>query len=684
MDVAASGPTDEELRAAARRIPLVQSTVAEWAKRHSAEQLSGALAEALSSAGVHAATVLAVAATSRGALLDSEVVRRLLPEVDSIMLFGPLVFATGGDRVELLLRFLDDGAGAWEREALAILLATDQPFAERPPHRLVTHARRLARKNLGRSAALVFGAGASRLGDPHLDALAPRYIELGRREAAVVASTLEAARRAPLDALPTAAPPRISSGYTIRNEGPSVGRNDACPCGSGKKYKKCCAGKVTEISAEPPPIDPALLTWEQVGDLRPSVIVELDPLRLSRRARIEGFRKLISYRRWSAAEHFLDAIRAESGEEDAEDWREELIDGAIEQRAYDVVERHVAKLPAERHNRRLQIRTACIRRPPDLLDQLHDHARRALEEERGDTMMSLAFAMLDYLPALGILVARGALTNERHLDSLTLLTSMEEARDELGIAPFEPWWDVWEQITDHRDRSGMTASERENVEKISSELRRARVKADEAAAEAAYLQRRLETLEAAIPAPLPPEAAGARAMPDATTDTATRAKDLEAQRGRLRTKVEELQRIVSEGQEERRELRQRLAAAAKQSSQPPVSDAPAASDGDDDDDRGEAFQRPRRVLVPAFAPRASKAIADLPAETAEVVLVLVAELAAGRENTWSGVKQLRVRQFLSARAGIHYRVLFSVGEGALDVAHVTHRRDLEQAIASLE
>ena len=27
---------------------------------------------------------------------------------------------------------------------------------------------------------------------------------------------------------------------TIRNEGPKVGRNDPCPCGSGKKYKNCC------------------------------------------------------------------------------------------------------------------------------------------------------------------------------------------------------------------------------------------------------------------------------------------------------------------------------------------------------------------------------------------------------------------------------------------------------------
>ena len=31
---------------------------------------------------------------------------------------------------------------------------------------------------------------------------------------------------------------------TVHKEGPDVGRNDPCPCGSGKKYKKCCgAGK---------------------------------------------------------------------------------------------------------------------------------------------------------------------------------------------------------------------------------------------------------------------------------------------------------------------------------------------------------------------------------------------------------------------------------------------------------
>ena len=38
-------------------------------------------------------------------------------------------------------------------------------------------------------------------------------------------------------------PPRVGGDdaemKTVHREGPKVGRNDPCPCGSGKKYKKC-------------------------------------------------------------------------------------------------------------------------------------------------------------------------------------------------------------------------------------------------------------------------------------------------------------------------------------------------------------------------------------------------------------------------------------------------------------
>lgn len=37
-------------------------------------------------------------------------------------------------------------------------------------------------------------------------------------------------------------PPKMkqSDNLPIVNDGPMIGRNDPCPCGSGKKYKKCC------------------------------------------------------------------------------------------------------------------------------------------------------------------------------------------------------------------------------------------------------------------------------------------------------------------------------------------------------------------------------------------------------------------------------------------------------------
>jgi len=39
--------------------------------------------------------------------------------------------------------------------------------------------------------------------------------------------------------------PQRSSGIDpVKREAPKVGRNDPCPCGSGKKYKKCCGADV--------------------------------------------------------------------------------------------------------------------------------------------------------------------------------------------------------------------------------------------------------------------------------------------------------------------------------------------------------------------------------------------------------------------------------------------------------
>ena len=34
--------------------------------------------------------------------------------------------------------------------------------------------------------------------------------------------------------------PLDGKSHPIKRKQPKTGRNEACPCGSGKKYKKCC------------------------------------------------------------------------------------------------------------------------------------------------------------------------------------------------------------------------------------------------------------------------------------------------------------------------------------------------------------------------------------------------------------------------------------------------------------
>jgi preprotein translocase subunit SecA len=59
---------------------------------------------------------------------------------------------------------------------------------------------------------------------------APAFAGVGGR-----ATAAAAARQAPVPAR-TGGDDVVK---TVKHDGPKVGRNDPCPCGSGKKYKKC-------------------------------------------------------------------------------------------------------------------------------------------------------------------------------------------------------------------------------------------------------------------------------------------------------------------------------------------------------------------------------------------------------------------------------------------------------------
>jgi preprotein translocase subunit SecA len=55
--------------------------------------------------------------------------------------------------------------------------------------------------------------------------------------------------RGPEPAVTAGGETESGKGVTVRRDGKKVGRNDPCPCGSGKKYKKCCLLKETQARA---------------------------------------------------------------------------------------------------------------------------------------------------------------------------------------------------------------------------------------------------------------------------------------------------------------------------------------------------------------------------------------------------------------------------------------------------
>lgn len=40
----------------------------------------------------------------------------------------------------------------------------------------------------------------------------------------------------------------VNTGGTVVCSEPLIGKNSVCHCGSGKKFKKCCRGKLREVS----------------------------------------------------------------------------------------------------------------------------------------------------------------------------------------------------------------------------------------------------------------------------------------------------------------------------------------------------------------------------------------------------------------------------------------------------
>ena len=619
------------------------------------------------------AAMLAIA-RARTAPVPIALVARILPGIEFAPIICALLAIAEGDRTTLLdvleRRRFPQTKDTAELEAIVLYAAWK---AGAPAARLAPEVRRLSVRSMTAEGYALLATIAQAIDDPNVAAVVKPIAAFAKEHAKSVAAD-ERAMTAKLDAVIAALPADVEisrGGFTVRAQ-KQVGRNDPCPCGSGLKYKKCCADK--EVAITPSPItgvswedflgpSAGQMTMEHVNELALRDLVRVELGRLEPKPLVAAARKLADAHAWAHAERAIDELarrdaRSDTGGSWADDCRDWLIHAALGCGEIGLVRAHVAELPrelAKLYDLDLAIDTG----PAEAWEALVRVARETVASADKLADVDLAYTLLRAEPALGIVAARSCIGTLRVDDADILLDSVEAARDELGLPPADPAWDVLDALTVKKRGGGD-----DEAGKLKETLLASTTRADE-------LERSLAALRTELAAERTKPAAELMRTPERA--------------GQLDDRVHELEALIREGNAERRELRRQLEQTAPKA---PRGDEPRSRRATvEDADEGVDNLAPgaRGITLPRFDRRFTDAVADVPATVAAEAMRTIGTLSAGDGFAWRGVKQAKdmPRQVLMARVGIHHRLVFRCEDGMLDVLDLITRETLMTTLKRL-
>lgn len=644
---------------------------------HASEWSDDAIRAALAACDADRAAELAFARALAGHEVDARLVAEILPGVRSMSVAIALLGLATGDRAAAWMEAVTSRKFPGLRSAIDVeLLALRAAHKDGAPVAEVARAaRRIARLDLDADVSALVYQFAATLGDPALSKLvadlrADADDKLSKEFVASVQRLEKKSLRQQLESLPEvpdAAPPPAA--FTVR-AAPTVGRNEPCPCGSGQKYKKCCADKDAQQTGSPVrgmSWDDYLtkgadrMSQEDIDRLVLKDLARVDLGRLADLPLITAYRRFVTELVWDRAALALDEWAKRHGADEADEHRLELMMQAAEHDAYDVVEAHLAKVrdPAEFATERLEL--VLRTRGPEALAALEARCAELLGREPTTGMIDLAVALMRTVPALGILVARGCLRSGS-LENDTLGEEAETARDRLGLPPGDPIWDVMALVDADDDPPAKDDGE---AKKLRTNLVVTSARVDELEQQLSRAQEELKRR---------------KATPAATAAVIPIDRDREKD---LRAKIEELKSLVNEGNEERGELRRQIAAQSR------ATRAAAPDEREEEkidvEPEVEDVAPPRGISIPVVSRRVQDALADAPAQVAAEMLKTLGGLAAGDGFTWRGTKpaQDMPRPVLMARVGIHYRLLFRIEDGMLQTLDFVSRENLDTTLKRL-
>ncbi len=469
-----------------------------------------------------------------------------------------------------------------------------------------------------------------------------------------------------------------------------TGRNDPCPCGSGRKYKKCCLDKDSANDSDASDLPGVTCTQimenlelfldaERLQILRSHELARLDPARVEAGLRPLLIDRLLAYDELAAAVAVLPLLPADSRR--TKEW-EDCLDAAIYLRRSDLLHQLVAMPVANQEALRPALASFDVcyllgsAEQRHLLDGLEKEVVATLGANPA-LLAHLADSLGDVgLPGLAILTARAALV-EDNFGSLTslCLRVIEHARDQLLLSPRDPIEDI-DELSGFEDAPRDAGPEgwhselgkaREQVAGKEAELRQMRQALQEAREKLRHEERVARRHEARR---LAPHAAPPAADPDPEL------------RQRINQLKSALNAVHSEKHDLLAELREARRAAEVTKTARLAPPPPASEEGDTEDDLLPfADHAGQPVRLPVFSAAFRKALAKLPQEVAGPALRLVGQLAAGDPAAFQGVCFLKqTHEQFRARVGRSHRLLFKLQAEEIEFLNLIHRRDLERTL----
>ncbi len=692
-----------ELRQFIEHSRFHQAAVQELAGRLPAEdaELDGLIAEVVGENDQKAFMFLVVAALSRQRPVDARHLARGAMMFPYDQWLCGAAWQMQGDVPEHLLDAINNTRLNPHIEAAALFVAAAWCQERRNgvlPAGLITTARLLARRQ--RLDVEVLGfllALAMRTNDAGLNAvLRQRYPDVADEK---WKSIEEDARRLGDHALEKWREPilelagekpsnELASGTTMRRAVPRHGRNEPCPCGSGKKYKHCClekdqerlhhssevAGRTQEeLHAEPEPhLTAARLEKTEVHEM-----ARLDPAKIPRALLPAYFLRLSFFNLFDRAAAGFEKLGF--AEDLAEAWGLVMF-WATRAGRKDTAERLMkVRAPTGFTEDQLDLGDRLLLAegdPARCLELLDAGARKALETDDTEELLGFVYGVtISKYRALGILFYRGAFPLVTPKKAAQGFEQLLQARDRLNLPPDDPFSD----IIDKR-----FADDAPDASKDAAELRKAQRSLDAKAQEVRQLKESLERLEKEIARREKP------AAPAAPTAPATPADDRALKE--LREKVEGLKSALKERHNERNMLRRELQKAhtdleaLRQKAAPPAASAEAGNGADHEEDlllpqETEGNQPIRLIEFPRNFPQT---LASVPRHVARGALAMLGRMAGGEAAAFVGAVRLKACPAITRqRIGIDHRLLFRLLPDRVQVVDLIPRQDLERKIKTL-